>query len=60
MRNITVTIPDESYRRARVWAAQRNTSLSRVVNDLLETLPGIQRADKTFPVNNLNQTPNPK
>jgi len=39
MRNITVTIPDDSYRRARVWAAQRDTSISAVVKYLLETMP---------------------
>jgi hypothetical protein len=52
MRNITVTIPDDAYRRARVWAAQRDTSLSAVVKHLLETLPGSSRAASTFPVRN--------
>lgn len=54
MRNITVTIPDEAYRRARVWAAQRDTSLSAVVRYLLESLPGIKRAANAFPVPNPN------
>jgi predicted CopG family antitoxin len=49
MRNITVTIPDDAYRRARVWAAQRDTSVSEVVRHLLETLPGISRAARAFP-----------
>ena len=31
MRNITVSLPDDCYTRARVWAAQRDTSVSAVV-----------------------------
>jgi hypothetical protein len=54
MRNITVTIPDDSYRRARVWSAQRDTSVSAVVKYLLETLPGISRAKSAFPALNTN------
>jgi hypothetical protein len=64
MRNITVTIPDDSYTRARVWAANRNTSVSAVVRFLLETLPGINSVGKAFPVHNpnlinTNPAPNP-
>jgi hypothetical protein len=61
MRNITVTIPDDSYRRARVWAAQRDTSISAVVKYLLETMPGISRANSAFPANKPNSanTTNP-
>ncbi len=47
--NITVTVPEETYRQARVWAAERGTSLSAVVAYLLETLPGMPRAARTFP-----------
>jgi hypothetical protein len=54
MRNITVAIPDDAYRRARVWAAQRDTSLSAVVKHLLETLPGNKRAVSAFPDHNSN------
>ena len=50
MRNITVAIPDDVHLRARVWAAQRDTSLSAVVRYLLETLPGISRSASAFPV----------
>jgi hypothetical protein len=49
MKNITVSVPDETYRSARVWAARRDTSVSAVVAYLLETLPGIQRARQAFP-----------
>lgn len=65
MRNITVTVPDDVYRRARVWAAERDTSLSAVVKYLLETMPGIKRANLAFPARNsntpnaLSPTPNP-
>src|ERR1017187_9730577 len=54
MRNITVTIPDDAYRRARVWAAERDTSLSAVVKYLLETMPGIKRSAIAFPNRNSN------
>jgi hypothetical protein len=52
MRNITVTIDDDSYTRARVWAAQRDTSVSAVVRYILETMPGVPRAVKAFPLAN--------
>ena len=54
MRNITVTIPDDVYRRARIWAAEHDTSLSAVVKYLLETLPGIKRSNLAFPARNSN------
>ncbi len=50
MKNITVCVPDETYRRARVWAAERESSVSRVVAYLLETLPNIKRATRRFPI----------
>jgi len=49
MKNITVCVTERSYREARVWAAERETSLSRVVQYLIETLPGIRRANLAFP-----------
>ena len=50
MKNITVCVPDETYRRARVWAAERETSVSQIVAYLLETLPNIKRATRRFPI----------
>jgi len=38
MRNITVSIDDETYRRARVAAAQKDTSVSALVKTYLERL----------------------
>ena len=38
MKNITVCVTERSYREARVWAAERETSLSRVVQYLITTL----------------------
>jgi hypothetical protein len=35
MRNITVAVPDEVYRRARIAAAERNTSVSAMVAEFL-------------------------
>lgn len=40
MRNLTVSIPDEVYRAARVAAAQRDTSVSALVVAFLEQLSG--------------------
>ena len=48
MKNITVAISDEAYRQARVWAAERDVSLSRIVAYLLETLPTHTRAERRF------------
>lgn len=36
MKNITVSVPDEVYRRARIQAAERGTSVSALVRDHLE------------------------
>lgn len=38
MRNITVSVDDETYKRARVAAAERDTSLSALVKAYLEQL----------------------
>jgi hypothetical protein len=40
VKNITVSVPDEVYRSARVVAAQRDTSLSALVVAYLERLSG--------------------
>ena len=50
MKNIHVSISDLAYFRARVWAAERETSISPIVAYLLETLPNIKRATRRFPV----------
>lgn len=41
MRNITVAISDRAYHDARVWAARRDTSISRIVQSFLESLPAL-------------------
>ena len=38
MKNITVTVDDETYRRARVRAAERDTSVSAMVRAFLREL----------------------
>ena len=40
MKNITVSVPDDVYRAARVEAAQRDTSVSALVVAYLERLSG--------------------
>jgi hypothetical protein len=50
MKNITVCVSDQAYRQARVWAAERDTSLSRVVRYFISTLPGLKPAAREFPL----------
>jgi plasmid stability protein len=38
VKNVTVSLPDDVYRRARVKAAERDTSLSALVRDYLNQL----------------------
>ena len=40
MKNITVSVDDEVYHRARVWAAERRTSVSAIVRKMLIELAG--------------------
>lgn len=40
MKNITVKVDDETYRRARVLAAGRETSVSAMVREFLQSLIG--------------------
>jgi plasmid stability protein len=44
MKNITVRISDVQHRKARVWAAEHGTSLSAMVEHLLQNLPVVARA----------------
>jgi plasmid stability protein len=44
MRNITVTVSDEVYARARTWAARHDSSVSAVVQYMLSTLSTERRA----------------
>jgi hypothetical protein len=44
MKNITVTVDDETYRRARIKAAERGTSVSALVKGFLGELAGSESA----------------
>ncbi|HZJ10949.1 MAG TPA: hypothetical protein VFD39_14725 [Trueperaceae bacterium] len=44
MRNITVSVSDEVYRRARIRAAELDTSVSRLVSEYLAGLSGEEDA----------------
>lgn len=35
MKNVTITLDEDTARWARVWAAQRNTSVSRLLGEVL-------------------------
>ena len=48
MRNITVAVSDDAHRQARIWAAKNDTSVSAIVQDLLQNLPGFARVARTF------------
>ena len=50
MKSITVTVSDQAYRQARVWSAEHDSSLSRIVQYLLENLPPVSRAALAFPL----------
>ncbi len=45
MKNITVSLPDDVYRKARVTAAERDTSVSALVREHLE---GLSRQESDF------------
>lgn len=45
MRNVTVSVPDEVYRRARIKAAEQGTSLSSLVTEFLSGLTGEAAAE---------------
>ena len=67
MKNITVSVPDEVYRKARIRAAERNTSVSGLVRDLLlqvaeqderrrhllETIEAVREANPNFTATDL-------
>jgi plasmid stability protein len=38
LKNITISLPDEIYRKARIKAAERHTSVSALVRELLSEL----------------------
>lgn len=42
MKNITVSVDDETYRRARIIAAERDTSVSALVKRFLNELGGTE------------------
>ena len=62
MRNITVSVSDETYIQTRIWAAQRDTSISAIVHYLLQTLPSVTRAVRAFPIRDpeISRTPTPR
>jgi len=45
MKNITVSVDEETYRKARIAAAERNSSVSRLVGDYLRSLAAARGND---------------
>lgn len=52
MKNITIALPDEVYRAARIRAAERDTSVSALVGDYLRRL---SRSDDFIALEQLQQ-----
>lgn len=46
MKNITVCVTEETYRKARMWAAEHDGSLSSAVQYMLENIHLILRRNK--------------
>jgi plasmid stability protein len=57
MKNITVTLPDEIYLEARVWAARHETSVSALVRDFLASLSDFEPARLRFAVRDVDTHP---
>jgi hypothetical protein len=55
MRNITISIDDDTYRAARLWSLERDTCVSHVVKAFLKDLPRLDNV-RRFP---LPSAPNP-
>jgi hypothetical protein len=45
MSNITISIDEQTYRAARIFAAQRNSTVSALVRDYLNSLMASQQPD---------------
>ena len=48
MKNITVSVDDETYRRARIKAAERDTSVSALVRDFLNGIAATESEHDRF------------
>lgn len=48
MKNITISVDDQTYRRARLAAARREKSVSALVRDLINDLPTEESEDERF------------
>jgi 16S rRNA C967 or C1407 C5-methylase (RsmB/RsmF family) len=53
MRNITVAVTHAAYREARIWAVERDTSISAMVQHLIQNLPVVALAVTTILANHL-------
>jgi hypothetical protein len=49
MRNITLAIDDDTYRKIRLWCAMRDISISHVVKVFLRDLPRLEQV-RRFPL----------
>ena len=49
MKNITISVPNETYFAARVWAAEHKTSISRMVARILKQMSEQARTNPQSP-----------
>jgi len=57
MPKVTFKVSETTWRRTRVWAAERDTSVSEIVQYLIENLPSLKRANRAFPLPNAKSAP---
>jgi hypothetical protein len=57
MKNITVSLDDELYLAARIWAAQNQTSVSKLVKAFLESIPDEHGSELKLSEDLLTPTP---
>ena len=57
MKNVTITVPDSVAKWARVWAARNNTSVSKLVGEVLTAKMKEETAYNATMKRNLNKSP---
>ena len=55
MKNITVSVDEETYRMARITAAERGTSVSAMVREFLKTLTAVYKDPPRTPERTLDE-----
>jgi plasmid stability protein len=48
VKNVTVSVPDDVYRRARLWAAKHGTTVSAMIAEYLRSIAGHRRNSSAY------------